>query len=73
MIENGVLILECLADSDPGSEGRFLSHMFKLMKVKHQYVEAYTRYQLLALLKKSPFRLIHIATHGAMKDNNFGS
>ena len=49
MKRNGVLILECLDKSDPGSEGRFLSHMFDLMEVQHQYVEVRTKYQMISL------------------------
>lgn len=48
MKRNGVLVLECLDHADPGSEGRFLSHMFDLMEVEHQYVEIRTRNQLIS-------------------------
>lgn len=27
-MKSGVLILECLGEADPGSEGQFLLHMF---------------------------------------------
>src|SRR4051794_18340386 len=60
----GVLILECLDGTDPGSEGRFLSHMFDIMEVDSQYVEVRTRRQFLAMLNSTPFQNIHIATHG---------
>ncbi|MGA3118477.1 MAG: hypothetical protein ABSF90_29125 [Syntrophobacteraceae bacterium] len=66
MRTKGVLILECMDKSDPGSEGRFLRHMFNLMEVDHQYVEVRTRYQLIALMKKSPYKVIHITTHGSV-------
>ncbi len=63
----GVLILECLDESDPGSEGMFLSHMFNLMEVSHQYVEVRTKYQLLSLLMKPPYTMVHITTHGSVR------
>lgn len=68
--KEGVLILECLSKSDPGSEDKFLSHLFSLMNVPHQYIEVHTRYQMLALLKKSPYKIIHITTHGSVNDED---
>jgi len=65
--EKGVLILECIDHSDPGSEGRFLSHMFNLMKVKSQYVEVRTPGQMLSLMDCSPYKYIHITTHGFVR------
>jgi len=62
-----VLILECSKESDPGSEGRFLSHMFNLMEIPHQYVEVRTKRQLILLLKSTPYTIIHITTHGSRK------
>ena len=70
--EKGVLILECIDHSDPGSEGRFLSHMFNLMKVKSQYVEVRTRKQLLSLMGCSPYNYIHITTHGVVSEKFVG-
>jgi len=68
MPKNGVLILECLDKADPGSEGLFLAHMLSLMEVDHQYVEVKTKYQLVALMKKSPYKLVHITTHGSVRN-----
>ena len=34
--DRGVFILECLAKEDPGSEGQFLAHMFRLIEVPYQ-------------------------------------
>jgi len=65
-MKNGVLILECLDETDPGSEGQFLLHMFNLMKVDAQYVEVRTKRQLLSLLDRPPFRMVHITTHGRL-------
>lgn len=69
--ENGVLILECIDRSDPGSEGRFLSHMFDLMEVKSQYVEIRTPEQLLSLMGFSPYKYIHVTTHGFISEEKF--
>lgn len=69
--EKGVLILECIDKSDPGSEGRFLSHMFNLMDVKSQYVEVHTPAQMLSLMDCSPYKYIHITTHGLVHNKKF--
>jgi hypothetical protein len=68
--ERGVLILECIDQSDLGSEGRFLSHMFDLMDVPCQYVEIRTPEQLLSLLGCSPYKYIHITTHGYVTESS---
>jgi hypothetical protein len=68
MPKRGVLILECRGRSDPGSEGKFLARMFQLMKVPHQYLEVRTKRQFLALLRTSPFRIIHVSTHGFLRE-----
>jgi hypothetical protein len=72
MATNGVLILECLDKRDPGSEGLFLSHMFDLMKVANQYMEVRTKQQFLNLLLSSPYKFIHITTHGSVIDGKKG-
>jgi hypothetical protein len=71
MSDTGVLVLECIDKTDPGSEGRFLSHMFNLMDVKSQYVEIRTKAQLLTMLETSPYKTIHITTHGALTKEQF--
>ncbi|PPQ16546.1 hypothetical protein CV770_25800 [Bradyrhizobium sp. AC87j1] len=71
MSNTGVLILECIDKADPGSEGRFLSHMFNLMGVNSQYVEIRTKRQFLMMLETSPFKTIHITTHGAITNKQF--
>lgn len=71
-MRNGVLILECLDVGDPGSEGQFLVHMFNLMSVKAQYIEVRTKRQLLLLLDRPPFRMVHITTHGSVVERNSG-
>ncbi len=69
-MRNGVLILECLDERDPGSEGQFLVHMFNLMSVDAQYVEVRTKRQMLLLLDRPPFRMVHITTHGRLVHRN---
>jgi hypothetical protein len=64
--DKGVFILECLANDDPGSEGQFLAHMFRLIEVPYQYIEVRTRGQFMALLTRSPYEIIHITTHGSV-------
>jgi hypothetical protein len=71
MKDDGVLVLECIGKTDPGSEGRFLSHMFNLMEVESQYVEVRTKRQLLTMLESSPYNTIHITTHGSLKNTEF--
>lgn len=66
-MKKGVLILECLDQSDPGSEGKFLSHMFDLMGVDNQYVEIRTRAQFISMIKSCPYKVIHITTHGEVE------
>jgi len=68
MGKKGVLIIECLDLSDLGSEGKFLSHMFDLMEVSHQYLAVRTKYQLLTLIKNSPYKVIQIKTHGSCRE-----
>lgn len=60
----GVLILECVDDADPGSEGHFLSHMFNIMEVPSQYLEIRNKQQFLAMSETSPYSMVHITTHG---------
>lgn len=67
---NGVLILECLDEIDPGSEGRFLSHMFNLMEVPSQYAEIRTKEQFTAMLGANQFDVLHITTHGHVATKN---
>jgi hypothetical protein len=71
MSDNGVLILECIGKTDPGSEGRFLSHMFNLMEVESQYVEVRSKLQFLSMLEASPYDTIHITTHGSLRKKEF--
>jgi hypothetical protein len=67
---DGVLILECLGKSDPGSEGRFLSHMFDIMQVDSQYLEIRTKDQFLSMMRSNPFSTVHVTTHGSVAGSN---
>lgn len=64
---DGVLILESIDKNDPGSEGRFLSHMFNLMDVRSQYVEVRTKQQFIAMFDANPFNAV--TTHGYVTPN----
>ena len=68
-----VLILECLDKGDPGSEGRFTTHMLSLMGIKNQYIQVETKEQFVALLRTAPSQagIIHITTHGRCSKNAF--
>lgn len=68
MRKRGVLIIECVDRKDPGSEGMCLAHMLDLMRVERQYVEVRTKKQLMGLLRTSPYRVVHITTHGAVEE-----
>jgi hypothetical protein len=72
-MRNGVLILECPHEGDPGSEGRFLLHTFGLMSVDSRYIEVRTKRQLLSLLDRPQFRIIHLTTHGRVVDDRFAA
>lgn len=65
-MDRGALIIECIDKSDPGSEGRFLSHMFDIMDVPSQYVEVRTPDQFIGLMACAPYEFIHITTHGCV-------
>ena len=69
-MEEGVLILECIDKSDPGSEGRFLSHMFDIMDVPSQYAEIRNPDQFIGLMASSPYKFIHITTHGCLSKSS---
>src|SRR6266404_4377903 len=68
--ENGVFILECLKQSDPGSEGRLHSNLFRIMEAKHQYIEVRTKHQFLALMAKPTFSTVHVTTHGSVTEKD---
>ena len=46
--------------------------MFDLMKVENQYVDVRTKEQFLNLLTSSPYKFIHITTHGSVINGKKG-
>jgi hypothetical protein len=66
--KHGVLILECRDGRDPGSEGRFMVHMLRLMGIKRRYEEVKTRKRFLEKLAASPYEMVHVTTHGLYGD-----
>src|SRR5688572_755211 len=69
--KDGVLVIECRKKGDPGSEGRFLRHMFDLMQhVEYELVRASTKDQLLEHLAQCRYAIAHISTHGAWRKVN---
>jgi len=69
-MKNGVLILECRHERDPGSEGRFLKHLFNLMAVESSYVRVAGRRELLRRISRARYRYIHVSTHGLVNDDD---
>ncbi len=63
-----VLIIECLDPKDPGSEGDFLRHMFKLMQINCDHERINTQKEMLDLLRLSQHQNIHITTHGSLDE-----
>lgn len=70
-----VLIIECRDKvEDPGSEGRFIKHMLDLMGVTNDLQPARSKARFLELLSSSTtdMEVVHIATHGRIKDTRKG-
>ncbi|WP_186187844.1 hypothetical protein [Burkholderia gladioli] len=67
-MKHGVKIIECLDESDPGSEGRFLKHSFNLMQIESLYRHVNSIDGLLSEIAKSTFKYIHISAHGEVAD-----
>jgi hypothetical protein len=65
-MRHGVLIVECIDASDPGSEGRVLREVFKLMEVESSLVRVESIADLVTAMVKTDFEHIHVATHGAV-------
>jgi len=70
-MKKGVLIIECIERNDPGSEGRFLSHLLNVMNIECQYLEVRTPDQFINFIKTTPYRYIHVTTHGYTDINSF--
>lgn len=69
-MKKGVLIIECLDKDDPGSEGRVLEEVFKLMQVESQRRRVASIEELLKVLVAGTFRHVHISTHGSLTAKN---
>lgn len=69
-MKSGVEIIECLDKNDPGSEGRCLEHIFKLMEIDTRYSHVSSIDALLQAIAKSKFRYIHVSAHGATGDED---
>jgi hypothetical protein len=69
-MSKSVLIVECLDKEDPGSEGNFLRHMFDLMEVKPTLVAVDSIQDLLQRIAKSKDHVVHVSTHGALRDDD---
>lgn len=67
----GVRIIECMDGDDPGSEGRLLHEVFKLMGVSSELVQAGSIKELIALVRESKYKYVHISTHGVVEENAF--
>lgn len=65
----GVHIIECLDGNDPGSEGRCLSHLFDLLRIKSIYEHVDTIDELIRAMASSDYKYIHISTHGLLSDD----
>ncbi|MBL5862161.1 hypothetical protein JBO49_16270 [Serratia fonticola] len=71
-MENGVQIIECLDDDDPGSEGKCLWHILKLMKIEVKYLHVESINELLEAIISSKYKYIHISAHGCIsKEKKF--
>lgn len=67
-MKNGVLIIECLEPHDPGSEGRILIEIFKLMEIESKLVRVSSIPQIVAALNGNKYKHVHISTHGVVGD-----
>lgn len=71
-MKHGVQIIECIDKDDPGSEGRFLKHMFDLMRIDSTYTHVNSVDTFLKTIKNSKYDYIHITCHGLVsKDEKF--
>jgi hypothetical protein len=64
----GVQIIECQDPDDPGSEGRLLQEVFKLMDVRSELVRVASIEQLIASVAESKYKFVHVSTHGVVGD-----
>lgn len=69
-MKRGVLIVECLALGDPGSEGRLIREVLNLMQVESDYVHVSSIEELLATIADAKYRHVHLSTHGAVTESD---
>ncbi|WP_322979268.1 hypothetical protein [Pseudomonas sp. C11] len=63
-LKDGVEVIECLDEEDPGSEGHCLRNIFRLMEVKSKYSSVNSIEDLIALIAESRYKYIHVSAHG---------
>ena len=68
-MKRGVRIIECSDPHDPGSEGRLLQEVFRLMNIRCELVRAKSIEELIAAVSDSKYKYVHVSTHGDFKDN----
>ncbi len=66
MKRHGILILECIDAADPGSEGRLLRELFRLMEVEVQLQRIKSIKELLQGIDTCRFQHVHVSTHGVL-------
>lgn len=69
-MKTGVRVIECVSKEDPGSEGRFLREVLRLMRVDVELVRVTKIEDLFEAITTSKMKFVHVATHGALTDAN---
>jgi hypothetical protein len=68
-MKRGVRIIECSDPHDPGSEGRLLQEVFRLMSIRCELVRAKSIKKLIAAVSDSKYKYVHVSTHGFVEHN----
>jgi hypothetical protein len=68
-MKRGVRIIECSDPHDPGSEGRLLQEVFRLMNIRCELVRAESTEELIAAVSDSKYKYVHVSTHGFVEHN----
>lgn len=63
---NGVCIVECIGEDDPGSEGRFLREVLRLMEVEVELVRVTRVEELFEQIGATEMKYVHVSTHGQL-------
>lgn len=69
-MKSGVCIVECVDPEDPGSEGRLLSEIFKLMQIEHELQQVNSPEELFDALAQTKMKHAHVSTHGTVGDDD---